>query len=72
MEDEIKVRGIALLDGWDWEKLSMVLPTKICLEIQAMPRSHVANEDDRIIWDASSNGEFNLNSAYTLANGEAP
>ena len=71
-EDEIKVRDIALLDGWDWEKLSMVLPTKICLEIQAMPRSHVANEDDRIIWDASFNGEFNLNSAYTLANGEAP
>ena len=32
----------------------------------------MANEDDRIIWDASSNGEFNLNSAYTLANGEAP
>lgn len=50
----------------------MVLPTKICLEIQAMPRSHVANEEDRLIWDASSNGKFNLNSAYTLANGEAP
>lgn len=71
-EDEINVRDIALLDGWDYEKLSMVLPTKICLEIQAMTRSHLANEEDRIIWDASSNGEFNLNSAYTFANGEAP
>ncbi|KAK9990806.1 hypothetical protein SO802_025791 [Lithocarpus litseifolius] len=37
-----------------------------------MPHSQVANEEDRIIWDASSNGEFNLSSAYTLANGEAP
>ena len=36
-----------------------------------MPCSHFANEEDRIIWNVTANGNFNLNSAYILANGEA-
>lgn len=44
----------------------MILPPKVFLEIQAMPRACVANEEDRLIWVASSNGNFNLNSAYLL------
>lgn len=70
-EKEIKVKDLASLKGWDWGKLSLILPPKICLEIQAMPHSHFANEEDRIIWNVTANGNFNLNSAYILANGEA-
>ncbi|KAK9997320.1 hypothetical protein SO802_022006 [Lithocarpus litseifolius] len=71
-EEEIKVKDLASIDGWNWGKLSLILPPKICLEIQVMPRSHFANEEDRIIWNATANGNFNLSSAYILANGEAP
>ncbi|KAK9988335.1 hypothetical protein SO802_028574 [Lithocarpus litseifolius] len=71
-EEEIKVKDLASIDGWNWGKLSLILPPKIFLEIQAMPRSHFANEEDRIISNATANGNFNLSSAYILANGEAP
>ena len=71
-EKEIKVKDLASLDGWDWGKLSLIIPPKIFLEIQAMPHSHFANEEDRIIWNTTTNGNFNLSFAYILANGEAP
>ena len=48
----------------------MVLPANVCREIQAMPRACVVNEEDKLIWAASPNGDFNLNSAYSPANGE--
>lgn len=44
-----------------------MLPIKVRTEIQAMPRAHIANEEDCLIWVATSNLEFNLNSAYLLA-----
>ncbi|KAL0011764.1 hypothetical protein SO802_006872 [Lithocarpus litseifolius] len=46
--------------------------TKEKEEIKVMPYSHFANAEDRIIWNATANGNFNLNYAYILANGEAP
>ena len=67
-EDDMNIRDVASANGWEWRKISMVLPTGIQKEIQAMPRSWVANEEDRLIWATSSNGNFNLNSAYLLAN----
>ena len=48
----------------------MVIPLAIELEIQAMPRACVADEEDRLIWAATSNGVFNLNSAYLLASNQ--
>lgn len=69
-EDDLKVRDLASVNGWDWEKISMVLPANVCKEIQVMPRACVVNEEDKLIWVASPNGDFNLNSAYSLANGE--
>lgn len=32
-----------------------------------MPCARIANEEDCLIWAATSNGEFNLNNAYLLA-----
>ena len=66
-EDDLNIRDVALTNGWEWRKISIILPTDIQKEIQAMPRSWVANEEDCLIWAASSNGNFNLNSAYLLA-----
>ena len=48
----------------------MVLPANVCREVQAMPRACVVNEEDKLIWAVSPNGDFNLKSAYSLANGE--
>ena len=45
----------------------MELPTEVLMEVQAMPCSCISNKKDRLIWAASSNGEFNLPSAYNLA-----
>ena len=45
----------------------MVLPAEIYMEIKAMPYSRVSDEKDKLIWAATSNGEFNLTSAYKLA-----
>ena len=66
-EDVLNIRDVASANRWEWRKISIVLPTNIQKEIQAMPRSWVSNEEDRLIWAASSNGNFNLNSAYLLA-----
>ncbi|KAF3957869.1 hypothetical protein CMV_017158 [Castanea mollissima] len=69
-EEDLKIRDLASVNGWNWEKISMVLLANVCREIQAMPRACVVNEEDKLIWVASPNGDFNLNSAYSLANGE--
>ena len=69
-EDDLKVRDLASVNGWNWEKISMVLPANVCREIQAMPQACVVNEEDKLIWAASPNGDFNLNSAYSIENGE--
>ena len=37
---------------------------KLCLE------RVLFNEEDKLIWAASPNGDFNLNSAYSIENGE--
>ena len=37
------------------------------MEIRAMPHSCIASLKDRLIWAASSNGQFNLSSAYLLS-----
>ena len=69
-EDDLKVKDMATVNGWDWGKISMVLPANVCREIQAMPRACIVNNEDKLIWAASPNGDFNLNSAYSIANKE--
>lgn len=45
----------------------MELSAKIYMEIKAMLHSRVSDVKDKLIWAATSNGEFNLASAYKLA-----
>ena len=65
-EDDIKVKDLVLDLGWDWGKISITLPSQIVMEIRAMPHSCIASTEDRLIWAITSNGQFNLNSAYLL------
>ena len=38
-EDDLNIRDVASTNGWEWRKISIILPTDIQKEIQAMPRS---------------------------------
>ena len=67
----LRVGDVATDFGWNWGKISMELPAKIYMEIKAMPHSRMSDEKDKLIWAASSNGEFNLASAYKLATSQA-
>ena len=65
-EADLTIGDIALGEGWEWEEISLTLPMKIRMEIQVMPQARIANKEDCLIWATSSNGKFNLNSAYLL------
>ena len=70
-EEVLRVGDVATDFGWNWGKISMELPAKIYMEIKAMPHSRMSDEKDKLIWAATSNGEFNLASAYKLATSQA-
>lgn len=65
-EEDFSVGDVASAIRWHWRRISMILPPTVYMEIQAMPQACVANEEDHLIWAASSNGNFNRNSAYLL------
>lgn len=67
-EEDLKIGEVVMDRSWNWSKLSMELPTEVLIEIKAMPFSCISHKKDMLIWAASSNGEFNLSSAYNLAN----
>ena len=71
LQEVLRVGDVATEFGWNWCKISMELLVKIYMEIKAMPHSRVSNEKDKLIWAATSNGEFNLASAYKLATTQA-
>ncbi|KAF3970206.1 hypothetical protein CMV_006074 [Castanea mollissima] len=54
--------------GWIWEDISFVLPQDIRDKIRAIPCQQVGNEEDKIIWKFSKDGNFSTKSAYDLAN----
>ena len=65
-EEDIKVKDLVSDLGWDWGKIYITLPSQIVMEIRAMPHSCIASTEDRLIWAATSNGQFNLSNAYLL------
>ena len=67
-EEELKIREIVSDTGWDRGKIFITLPSHVGMEIRVMPCSCVASMKDRMIWVATSNEHFNLNSAYLLSN----
>lgn len=71
LQEVLRVGDVATEFGWNWCKISMELLVKIYMEIKAMPHSRVLDEKDKLIWVATSNGEFNLANAYKLATTQA-
>lgn len=48
----------------------MALPPHILLELKTTPISMAARGEGRLVWAVSTSGDFDLNSAYKLANGK--
>ena len=49
---------------WNWENLSLVLPSIIKDKIRAIPCQEFGDEKDVILWKHTKDGEFTVNSAY--------
>ncbi|RXH94364.1 hypothetical protein DVH24_024048 [Malus domestica] len=56
-----------LSDGqWNVNKLREVLPNDIVEEIIGIPAGLIDSDDDRYIWQGSTNGTFSVKTAYNL------
>lgn len=54
-------------NGWNWDKISLELRSRIKMEVQATPYALAARSEDRLAWSTNSHGKFDLKSAYKLA-----
>ena len=63
----LKIRDVASLDGWNWNLLQMEVPEDVRRKIQATPFLCVARIKDKLAWNPSPIGSFDLKSAYLLA-----
>ena len=63
----LKIRDVASLDGWNWNLLQMEVPEDVRRKIQATPFLCVARIKDKLAWNPSPTGSFDLKSAYLLA-----
>ena len=55
-------------DGqWDWDKISFDLPCTIMDKIKATPIQLFGEKEDTLMWKFSKDGDFSMDSAYTLA-----
>ena len=66
-EGDMKVKEVISANGWNWSKISFVLPSSIELEIQATHYALAARSEDRMSWVVNSHGNFDLKSVYKLA-----
>lgn len=47
-EERLKIRDVVSDKGWDWAKISMVLPMPIKLDIQAIPYAIATSRPDKL------------------------
>lgn len=67
-EERFQVKDVFGPHGWDWSKISIQVPNNILMEINAMPYSlKTSLEEDKLIWNGDTRGDFELKSAYTIA-----
>lgn len=52
---------------WNWEKISFDLPKVVVDRIQAIPIQSFGESEYTLMWNFSSDGEFNMASIYLLA-----
>ena len=63
-EEYIKLMEVVGYVGWNLEHVSFSFPTSILLEMKTTSLSFSSQEEDRLTWHLSSNGEFKLKGAY--------
>ena len=66
-EGILKIKDVISANGWNWDKISLELPSRIKMEIQATPYAVAARSEDRLAWSNNSHGKFDWKSAYILA-----
>ncbi|KAL0007357.1 hypothetical protein SO802_008859 [Lithocarpus litseifolius] len=66
-EDHLLLKDVANLHGWNWDKLSSVIPKPLALDIKVTPIPLSAAGIDHISWSSSLSVEFDLKEAYKLA-----
>lgn len=69
-EASLQVKDVFSTNGWNWEAISMALPSHILLKLKATLISMATRGEDRLVWAVSAGGNFDLKSAYKLANGK--
>lgn len=69
-EASLQVKDVFLTNGWNWEAISMALPSHILSKLKATLISMATRGEDRLVWAVSAGGNFDLKSAYKLANGK--
>ena len=63
----MEIKDIMLDVFWDWEKLTFELPDEVKGLICAIPISTLGGGLDKLAWSGSSNGSFDVKSAYGIA-----
>uniref|UniRef100_A0A2N9G7T7 RNase H type-1 domain-containing protein n=1 Tax=Fagus sylvatica TaxID=28930 RepID=A0A2N9G7T7_FAGSY len=53
--------------GWNFDKLSFVIPTFLKSSILAAPRPLVTHQEDGVLWQPSKNGVFDSGLTYSIA-----
>ena len=66
-EESTCLNEVTNFSGWQWQKLSFVLPANLLAAIKATPISYSALYEDRLSWISSPSGDFELKEAYMLA-----
>ena len=44
----LKIKDVILANGWNWDKISLELPLRIKMEVQAAPYALAARSEDRL------------------------
>ena len=68
-EENLRVKEVVLVDGWDWSKISIPIPDSVNNMLKATPISLAAKGQDRLAWCMSTHGGFELKSMYQIAIG---
>ena len=63
----MKVKEFLLDTGWNWDATSYELPEDIRLMIRATPLAFTSRGRDKLVWNGTSQGVFDLKSAYKLS-----
>ena len=68
----LKIKDVVSMDVWNWNLLQMEVPKEVRRKIQATPFPYVAMNEDKLAWNPSPKGSFDLKSAYLLASEPLP